>query len=387
MLLGFVGDVLVDRDLPTEVFAKSRELLDVPDVLFANLESAYSDAPGTAITQPIAITPRMHNLHAFKDAGFDILSLANNHIGDAGHAAMLETRTWLESQGVRTCGAGSNLDDARKPAIIQAQGVSTGFLAYASTFPHGYQARDNVPGLAPLRAYNHYVDVPEYYAPGYIPRVETIPDCADQERFEADLAALRPNIDLVVTSFHWGDHLRPFVLTDHEIRTARLAIDLGADVVAGHHHHLLRGIEWYKGKPIFYGLGNFVFDLRMSDSSAMQKTLKEFDPRNHSLFDPDSYAVGPRDGWPLLPLHRDCRLTLLAWVKVEQKSISAAGFVPCRLRQNGQVEPVEIESEDGREVVDYVRKCNSTQRLNGELIEDADTTVAGFKSIRVIPVS
>jgi poly-gamma-glutamate synthesis protein (capsule biosynthesis protein) len=194
---------------------------------------------------------------------------------------------------------------------------------------------------------------------------------------EADIEALREKVDLLVVSFHWGDFLHRFVLTDHERRTARLCIDRGADLVIGHHHHTLRGVEWYKCKPIFYGLGHFVFDCRLILNEEWKSYLAEADP--------ESYAVFPREGWPLLPLHPDTRMTLLGWVRVNGGCITDVGFVPCRLRPDGRVVAVEPESAEGREVVEYVERCNRSQKLNGKLVSEGAPIVGGCKSLRVVP--
>lgn len=380
MLMGFAGDVVIDREEPHEVFADVRGLLSAFDVLFANLECAYSDSPGRASTAPFVVSSRAHNLSAYAAAGFNVMSMANNHIGDAGHAAMLETRARLRADGVATCGVGVDLSDARRPALLERNGVKVGVLAHASVFPHGYEARDGVPGLAPLRACNHFHEgFPQYFLPGCQPRIETIPDPLDQRNLEGDIEALRRGVDVVIASFHWGDFLRPFVLTDHEKRTARLCIDRGADLVVGHHHHALRGIEWYAGKPIFYGLGHFVLDCRLDMTTPQWRAyLDEFDPL--------SYQFGPRPGWPLLPLHPDTRMTMLGWVRAEGGCIHSVGFVPCRLRPDGRVVAVDPESTEGAEVVEYVARCNRTQRLNGRLVIDGAPVVGGHRSVQVLPL-
>src|SRR6185437_4257994 len=118
----------------------------------------------------------------------------------------------------------------------------------------------------------------------------------------------RESSDLVVTSFHWGEYLRPFHLTEHERRTARYCIDQGADMVVGHHHHALRGMEWYKGKPIMYGLGHFVFDLVLEWSEEYKKGLAEL--LSPAFFD-TPYTTAPKEGWPYLPMHEDTRMTVL----------------------------------------------------------------------------
>src|SRR5436309_964566 len=110
-------------------------------------------------------------------------------------------------------------------------------------------------------AYDLYIPYERHeWNPGLLPQVVSALDDEDADRVQSDIAEAKTVADIVVVSAHWGDFSRPFVLTDHERQCARLFIDSGADVVLGHHHHLLRGVEWYEGRPIFYGLGHFVFD-------------------------------------------------------------------------------------------------------------------------------
>jgi poly-gamma-glutamate synthesis protein (capsule biosynthesis protein) len=379
MLLGFVGDVMVDRDDPDDVFSEVRDLLKGPDILFANLESPYSENPGMAVTAGVILAPMPHNMDAFAKAGFHVMSAANNHIVDAGHATLLEVLARLKSQGIATCGAGANLEEAHHPAVLERGGQKVGFLAYASVFPHGYQARSTVPGLAPLRAYNHFHEMDaEFYAPGALPRVETLPDPDDHKRLTEDIEALRSRVDLVVTSFHWGDFFRPYVVTDHERRAARLSIDHGASLVLGHHHHTLRGIEWYKNRPIFYGLGHFVFDFRLTMTAELETYFSQLEP--------DSHAVAPRPGWPLLPLHPDSQMTLLGWARMQHGAIVDVGFVPCRLRPDGRIAAVAPDSSEGREVINYVDLCNRSQKLNGKIVSEGAPVIGSCKSVRVVPI-
>jgi len=386
ILIAFAGDVLVDRAIPSDVFSEVVSLLRAPDILFANLEAPYSDTPELSEKAPVALVPGAKNLAAYSDAGFHVMSLANNHIADAGYTAMLDTRDRLAAMGIAACGAGENISRARMPAVLERQGVKIGFLAYASIFPHGYEAGVDAPGLAPLRAYNVFHELPGYFAPGYLPRMETVPDEKDHEALRSDIKALREVADVVVVSMHWGDHLRPFVLSDHEKRAARFCIDHGADIVVGHHHHAVRGVEWYQGKPIFYGLGHFTFDLQLQMSDEQRAKLQEFDPETYESFDPESYAVGPREGWPLLPLHRDTRMTMLGWARVEDHEIKDVGFVPCRLRPDGRVVALDPEEEEGREVVEYIDRCIQSQRLNGQIAGSDGPTIGGYRSRCVLPL-
>jgi poly-gamma-glutamate capsule biosynthesis protein CapA/YwtB (metallophosphatase superfamily) len=378
VLIGMVGDLLIDRERPDEALIEVDDLLAVPDILFGNLEANFTDDAHPAPSVGIPVIPGGHNLDAFSRAGFNVLSMANNHIVDAGHAAMLENRARLRAQGVKTCGAGENLDDARKPAIIKAHDLSIAFLAYASVFPTGYEARSNVPGLVPLRAYDLWRPaLDNYHVPGTPPLLQTVPDQRDLAALSQDIALAKQQADLVFTSFHWGDFLRPYHLTDHETRTAKWCIDQGVDMVIGHHHHALRGMEWYRGKPILYGLGHFVFDLRL-------KISEEFRARFAALSgDSRNFAIFSREGWPLLPMHPDTRMTLLAWARASADGVSDIGFVPCRLRPDGCVVAVDPNSLEGREVVDYVNLCNQSQKLNGKIVMDAAPIVGGHQSVRV----
>jgi poly-gamma-glutamate capsule biosynthesis protein CapA/YwtB (metallophosphatase superfamily) len=272
VLIGFVGDVLVNRPDPLKVFADVRGVLAAPDVLFGNLEGTYTDDPHPVPGVIGGSGAPAKYLDVFPEAGFDVMSLANNHILDVGYDAMLENRSRLRDGGVQTCGAGRDLAEAREPAVVEAGGLRIAFLAYASVFPVGYEARQTMPGLAPVRAHTIWRDpYPSINVPGKLPLVSTIPDEGDLARLAEDISSARARADVVVTSFHWGDYSRPFHLTDHETRTARYAIDSGADLVVGHHHHALRGFEWYRGKPIMYGLGHFVFDLLLPWSGEFEQ--------------------------------------------------------------------------------------------------------------------
>jgi poly-gamma-glutamate capsule biosynthesis protein CapA/YwtB (metallophosphatase superfamily) len=378
LTIGMVGDLLIDREHPDEALASVRQLLKVPDILFGNLEAAFTDAPHPAPSAGIGLFPAESNLDAFGRAGFDVLSMANNHIVDAGHDAMLANRARLRAQGVFTCGAGENITDARRPAIVERDGLKVAFLAYASVFPMGYEARSNVPGLAPFRAYDLYTSaIDNYHIPGTPPKLKSVPDERDLTALAEDISLAKKQADLVITSFHWGDFLRPFHLTDHERGTAKWCIDQGVDMVVGHHHHALRGMEWYRGKPILYGLGHFVFDLRLQISKEIEAMFAALDDNAQS------FSVRPRDGWPLLPLHPDTRMTLLAYARVDRHGVTELGFVPCRLQSDGCVVAVDPDSEDGREVVDYLQLGITSQKLNARIV-GTERQFAGWKSLRVV---
>ena len=379
VLIGMVGDVLVNRDDPMEVFSEVRDILKAPDVLFANLECAYTDNPRPVPSAPVIVTAPAHNLDVFAQVGFNVMSMANNHIVDGGHEAMLETRARLKLQGVRTCGAGISAVEAHEPAIVDAQGLRVGFLAYCCAFPNGYEARSKMPGLAPMRAYRYWRDADPTEVSG-LPELITLPDQNDLAALTKDIERARESADLVVTSFHWGDYTRRFHLTEHEKRTARYCIDQGADMVIGHHHHVLRGIEWYKGKPIFYGLGHFAFELRWEWSEDLLAVIAAYEQASDAC-----YTIAPREGWPLLPMHEDARMTMLAWARAGRAGISEVGFLPCRLTPDGRVRPLDLTSRESAEVIAYLNQCNSTQGIKSVIVPTDTVVLSGFKTLAVVP--
>jgi poly-gamma-glutamate synthesis protein (capsule biosynthesis protein) len=369
-LLGFVGDIVVDRDDPESVFDAVTDVLAVPDALFGNCEAAYTDDPQIAPTNLFPVVPAAKNLRALRR--FDVLSLATNHILDGGYAALLETYEGLRASGSSPVGVGRDILEARRPAAIERGGLRLAFLSRGSIFPFGYEADVDRPGLAPLRAMNHHVErFPGYWAPGLVGSVVSVPHREDYESLASDLERARAEHDLVVASFHWGDFQTPFALTDHERSTARFAIEHGADVVVGHHHHTLRGVEWYAGKPIFYGLGHFVLDLHAKWSESQLKATA-------TLGEADSYDMYDRPGWPLLPMHPDSRMTMVGWVETDDKGApAAAGFVPCALTPDGRVHPHDAGSDTGRSVARYVERCCDAERLAVRLRVSGGRSFAG----------
>ncbi len=374
IVIGLIGDLFVTREDPASAFAEVADVLKAPDVLFGNLEGAYSDAAETPRGALTTLNAKSSHVDVFADAGFDVMSMANNHIVDSGAKVMLDNRARLHERGVAPCGVGENLAAAREPAILERNGVTIAFLAYASVFPIGYEATETVAGLAPCRSYDHWRPaVDSYYVPGAAPVSLAVPHEVDFANLADDIARAKEKADLVFASFHWGDFLRPFHLTDHERKTARLCVDHGVDMVIGHHHHAIRGVEWYRDKPIFYGLGHFVFELPFGP----------VDPKRKAH--PSDYSVFAREGWPLLPLHPDTRMTVVGIAEVEAGRIAHVGVLPCRLRPDGGVFAVDIDSAEGGEVLDYLETCNSSQDLNGRIVRRGAPRIAGFRTVRIAP--
>lgn len=240
--LVLVGDVMLGRGVAARAerdgvpfsafFEPTRELIAGADVAFANLESPIS-ARGEAKPFPIAFRAPIDAALGLQSAGFDVVSLANNHALDYGALALADTRAQVQRVGVRSVGVGAP-EQAQEPVIVDARGVKVGFLAYCDPRSKGGCSFQDGP----------HADKPHR---------------ALRATLERDVRALRPQVDLLVVSLHWGTEER----TEPDARQVALGrwlVDLGVDVVAGHHPHVQQPIERYGRGVIFYSMGNFVFD-------------------------------------------------------------------------------------------------------------------------------
>jgi poly-gamma-glutamate synthesis protein (capsule biosynthesis protein) len=384
-----VGDVFIDRADPLSAFTASGEFLRAGDVVFGNCEGVFSDTWERAPSSGPPVVAPSANAQPLAVAGFDVLSLANNHIVDGGHKALINTQRVLNRLGIRTAGAGAGHAEAHAPAIVESNGIRVAFLAYSCVFPSGYEARGRVPGLAAIRAYTYYTPPdPGYWAPEAIPHVRTEILAEDADALARDIAAAGRDADIVAVSVHWGDMFRAFHVGEHERDTARLAIDAGADLVLGHHQHMLRGFEFYKGRPIFYGLGHYVFDLpdlprRMAEDGV---TLPPVQPEEDASLDRyrNPYRLGPREGYPLLPFHPDGRLTGVAVVQADGDGVLAAGFCPAVIGPGNEPYHVAADSEDGKRVIAYLQECCSSQNLAIQMVQPGQEAGLPAGSVQIV---
>ncbi len=230
LMLGGRAEPFLKQFGPDYPFRDMMPVLRTADLIAGNLESAIS-THGTAVKNK-TFTLRADPLaaRALKSAGIRVVSLANNHSMDFGPIALRDTLDALNENEILYTGAGMDLEDARAPAIIKINGRTLAFLSYSLTFPLEFYASARQPGTAP--GYGDFV--------------------------KADIEKVRPLADLVIVSFHWGAELLT-AAKDYQIDLGHKAIDWGADVVLGHHPHVLQELEVYKGRLIAYSLGNFVF--------------------------------------------------------------------------------------------------------------------------------
>ncbi len=243
-----VGDINLARAVgeavstlgPRVVFDGVQPVLDSADVLVGNLECALT-AGGDPQRKNFTFAAPPEAAGALTLAGFDVLSLANNHAMDYGVAGLLDTLAVLDEHGIAGVGAGNSAAQAHAPVILVRNGLRLAFLAYVDVpvenngfDVHTWIASDAQPGIA----------------------------WADPVRMAADVAAAKSQADVVIVLLHSGYEISTFlpnVSGDQQLE-ARTAIDAGAALVIGAHPHFLQPIERYHGGLIAYSLGNFVFD-------------------------------------------------------------------------------------------------------------------------------
>jgi poly-gamma-glutamate capsule biosynthesis protein CapA/YwtB (metallophosphatase superfamily) len=246
--LAFVGDILLAASVEALMnkngtaypYEKALPFLQEPDLTAGNLENPITTRGIPAEDKQYVFKGSPGLLTSLKEAGIDVVSLANNHTMDQGVEGLLDTIAHLDEAGIANMGGGKDADAAFRPVVLDAQGISVAYFGLSRVVPDvSWKAGVNKPGVA------------ETY---------------DSTRAKEEIAAAREKHDLVVVFAHWGeeksDHPRAY-----EKQLARDYIDAGADLVVGAHPHVLQGFEQYKGKWIAYSLGNFIFNMTATDKT------------------------------------------------------------------------------------------------------------------------
>lgn len=226
-MLGGRTERVIAQQGTEHVFKYVRPLLRRAAIVLGNHEGPIAArAPREVRNFSYRVEPRF--ALALKRAGFNVLTLANNHLVDCGRGGVVETLEALERVGIKAIGAGVDESTAHEPAILPAGALRVGLLGYY------WNRRTAAGGSSPGSAMD--------------PR----------EALAADIACARARADRIVVTFHWGV---PYVRepSDEDRAKARFAVDCGADAVIGHHGHVLQPFEVYRDRPIFYGVGNFAF--------------------------------------------------------------------------------------------------------------------------------
>ena len=240
--LSFLGDLMLDRGVRQSVaknFGNDYSSLfeKIPQKLLQNSDIAFANLEGTASDQGVD----GKNLYSFRmdpgvvpalaGAGFDVLSMANNHVGDWGRFSYIDTLSRLRENEILYTGGGYNEAEAEQPIIIEKHSTKIGYLGFSDVGPAWMEAGAEKAGLL----------------------------LASDPRFDEIVESAASQVDFLIVSFHWGDEYQALHNARQE-HLARRAVDNGAKLVIGHHPHVAQDTEVYKDSFIAYSLGNFIFD-------------------------------------------------------------------------------------------------------------------------------
>ncbi len=367
IVLYAVGDVGPDRADPGSIFKHVTDVVNQGDIAFCQLEVNLSHRGVGTMGKENARDPRI--AAAIKDAGFNVVSFAGNHCLDAGLNAFLDTLANLKKQELPVIGVGRNIEEARRPAIIECKDTRIAFLAYNSILKQNYWAESDRPGCAPLRAWTIYEQI-ELDQPGTPCRIHTFPHRGDLKAMAEDIQKARSQADLVIVSVHCGIHMTPAVIADYQREIAHVAIDAGADLILQHHTHILKGIEVYSGKVIFYSLCNFALEIHFmtrefTESPGFQEMRNGLNPD----WNP------PYPGYPSFPFPPDSRKTILAKCVISDKAIKSVSFQPVIINKKGEPEIITSGDERFGEVVRYMEEITRDQGLDTRYTIDGDEVI------------
>ena len=255
--LVFVGDMMFDRNIrkniaaaedPLLPFALIKDEIKKADVAFGNLEGPISDGGKRQGSMYSFRFEPVGTINALTDAGFDVVSIANNHIWDYGREAALDTMKYLGDAGVSYVGFGKNFDEANTPVVKTVGDTRIAYLGYTEFYSRTLYADDRL-GLSDFDEANMVKRIQEIKSSGFA--------------------------DIVIVSMHWGEEYQT-TSNAQQRRLAHILVDAGADLIVGHHPHVAQEIEEYRGATIAYSLGNFVFDQNFSTDTQHGLMLKVF---------------------------------------------------------------------------------------------------------------
>jgi poly-gamma-glutamate capsule biosynthesis protein CapA/YwtB (metallophosphatase superfamily) len=309
-----------------------KDTLAAADIRFAQCERVYSERGAYQVHsngRHSRVVPGMASI--FSDCNFDVVSVASNHGMDWGDEALLDSISLLKKQGRLTIGAGRDLQEARRPALIERNGVRVAFLAYCSVLNEGYAAGEDKAGIAPLRVHSYYE--PAEYQPGVPPRVITVPYENDLQAMIEDIETAKRTAHAVVVSLHWGVHYIPRMIADYQYLVAKAAFTAGADLILGHHAHIPKAIGVFTGKVCFYSLSNFM----MSSRAKSPASAGAFERRYGVKLDPD---------YPNLAYGEDAKRSMIAKAVITAGGVQSVSFLPVLIDK--QLRPEVLLNGDPR---------------------------------------
>jgi poly-gamma-glutamate synthesis protein (capsule biosynthesis protein) len=350
LVIVLAGDIVLDAETPDHWLSGIAPTLRAADIAIGHLEVPHTRR-GTELAGDVpAAAAAPEHLEALARAGFSAVSLAGNHIAAWGREGIDDTITRLDTLDIAHAGAGATLDDARAPATIVCRGRAVSLLSYNCVGPEAGWARSD-------RAGCNYLPIATADGSPVAPAAPlTHATAAALERLANDVAAARSSADLVVVALHKGIVHTPAALAPYERPLARAALAAGADIVIGHHAHILRGIEVSGGRPVFHGLGNGCVVTHALAPGQDHPARAAWAKRRRELF---GFEPDPR--YTLAPFHPEAVHGALGVVIAHAGGGLSTGVVPLFVEPPGR--PVCVCDERAGAVIAYLEKIAAAAGL------------------------
>jgi poly-gamma-glutamate synthesis protein (capsule biosynthesis protein) len=335
------GDLVLDIDEPDHWLAGIAPAIQSADISIGHLEVPHTRR-GTELTADVPATAAPpENLDALARAGFDALTLGGNHIADWGPEGIADTIERLDELGIVHTGAGATLGEARKAARLECRGRRIAVLSYNCVGPEAGWAAAN-------RAGCNYLRIATVDGSPVAPAA-ALTEATEQalSQLAEDIVAERRCADLVVVALHKGIVHTPATLAPYERTLASTALAAGADIVIGHHAHILRGIEVSGGHPVFHGLGNACVVTHALAPDQDHPARAAWARRRRELF---GFEPDPR--FPLAPFHPEAVHGVLGIVIAHASGLLSTGVVPIHVEPPGR--PVCVSDSRADDVIAYL---------------------------------
>jgi hypothetical protein len=335
------GEVSIPDNTSPSPFRHIEDIVRSVDISIFNNASPYASngAPNLYSAPPHSYS----SLAVLAASGFQACTMANQNVLSWGADAMAECMQRLREGGIEVVGAGDNEMNATAPLFLERRGLRIAFLGYNCLGPNIYRAEAEKPGCAMVRIHTHYE--PYEYVPGCPALVTTRAYQGELHALQANIRRAKSEADYLILYFCWGLHRTRAVVCDYQFEVAHACIDAGADAVLGSGAGLIKGIEVYKGKPVFYGLGTLV----SSTSHDKGRPLASVHTMHQEIYGrlPDEEA----------------RLSMIAQLVVSSGGHLSASFRPLFLHEDGP-EPLLSSDPRGIELLRYVRSITQEVGLD-----------------------
>lgn len=336
-----LGDLILDTEQPDHWLSGIAPALRGADLTIAHLEVPHTRR-GTEMAGdvPAPGAPPEH-LAAAARAGIKAVSMAGNHMADCGPEGIADTIETLDRLGIAHAGAGATLAAARAPALLKVGSRLIAVLSYNCVGPESGWATADRAGFA-------YLPILTEDGSPVRPSASLVQPTTEADAIlRRDIGAAREQADLVLVSLHKGLVHVPARLAPYERAVSHAAVDAGADVVFGHHAHIVKGLELYRGRPIFHGLGNGCVVTHALSPGQDHAVRAEWARRRKQLF-----GFEPDSAFTLAPFHPEAVNAMIGRLVWHEDGSVEAGFIPVHVEAPGR--PVIADAAQAQRIKDYL---------------------------------